>query len=255
MVKKIRLPAVSRFWTPLHPPSLNGKNILEIGKEDPIFADRFKGLRAKFEYKSDMLKFRVVGVTSSIAGEGKTLSCAFLASSLALTGRHRVLLVDTDIRKADLTRGLNLPRHPGLTEHLTGAAPLQEVIRDSHIPSLSVIPAGAEVPSPTDLLSGDPFRAFLKEIRTRYDIILLDTPPILPVSDTINMREQLDGFVFLFRSSYTPVEMFRQAVDEIGEKKILGVIINGVEPQKKKYIDKYYGYYHQRKPAAEETVA
>ena len=252
---KFRLPMVTRFWTPLPAPSQNGKSILEFGKEDPIFADRFKGLRAKFEYKSDMLKFRLVGMTSSIAGEGKTLSCAFLANSLALTGRHRVLLVDTDIRKADLTRGLNLPRHPGLTEHLLGTAPLQEIIRDSHISTLQVIPAGAEVPSPADVLSGDPFRAFLKEVRTRYDIVLLDTPPILPVSDTITMRELLDGFVFLFRSSYTQVEMFRQAVDEIGEKKILGVIINGVEPQSQRYVDKYYGYYYQHKQATEESVA
>lgn len=254
-MKKIRLPVFSRWWTPPHPESPNGKSILDVGKEDPVFADRFRGLRAKFEYKSDMLKFRLVGVTSSIAGEGKTLSCAFLASSLALTGRHRVLLVDTDIRKGDLTRGLNLPRHPGLTEHLLGAATLPEIIRDSHIPALKIIPTGEEVSSPADLLSGDPFREFLKEIRPRYDIILLDTPPILPVADTINMREQLDGFVFLFRSSYTPVDMFRQAVEEIGEKKILGVIVNAVEPQKKKYIDKYYGYYHQRKPTAEESVA
>ena len=254
-MRKIRLPLVSRWWTPLVPPSSNGNSILEIGREDPIFADRFKGLRAKFEYKSDMLKFHLVGVTSSIAGEGKTVSCAFLATNLALTGRQRVLLVDTDIRKADLTRGLNLPRHPGLTEYLTGAAPLHEIIRNSHIPLLKVIPAGAEVPSPADLLSGDPFRTFLKEIRTRFDIILLDTPPILPVADTINMREQLDGFVFLFRSSYTPVEMFRQAVDEIGEKKILGVIVNAVEPQKKKDIDKYYGYYHHEKPTADGSVA
>ncbi len=253
MVKKFGFPGVSRWWTPLPPPSLNGKSILEVGKEDPVFADRFRGLRAKFEYKSDMLKFRLVGVTSSIAGEGKTLSCAFLASSLALTGRHRVLLVDTDIRKGDLTRGLNLPRHPGLTEHLMGAAPIQDIICNSHIPALKVIPTGAEVPSPADLLSGESFRAFLKEIRPRYDIILLDTPPILPVADTLNMREQLDGFVFLFRSSYTPVDMFRQAVEEIGEPKILGVIVNAVEPQKKKYIDKYYGYYHQRVPTAEES--
>ena len=254
-MKKFQLPMLTRWWTPPPPPSPNGKNILETGREDPLFEDRFKGLRAKFEQKSEMLNFRVVGVTSSIAGEGKTLSCAFLAGCLALTGRKRVLLVDTDIRKGDLTRGLGLPRQPGLTEYLMGTVTLQEIVRDSHIPTLKVIPAGAEVQFPADLLSGEPFRAFLKEIRARFDIVLLDTPPILPVADTINMRDQLDAFVFLFRASYTPVEMFRQAVDEIGEKKILGVIINAVEPQSKKYIDKYYGYYQQRKPTEEESAA
>jgi Mrp family chromosome partitioning ATPase len=88
----------------------------------------------------------------------------------------------------------------------------------------------------------------MKDIREMYDIILLDTPPILPVADTITMREQIDGFVFLFRASYTPASMFRQAVEEMGEKKILGVILNGVEPQNKRYMDKYYGYYYQKPP-------
>jgi len=253
-MKSVNLLMPSRWWTP-QPSATGRRNLLDIGKEDFLFADRFKGLRAKFEYKSDVTKCRLVGVTSSIAGEGKTLTCAFLASNLALTGRHRVLLVDMDIRKADLTRGMNLSRHPGLTEHLMGKATLSAIIRNTEIPALQAIPAGTEVPSPADLLAEDSLRVFLKEIRGRYDIILLDTPPVLPVADTITMRDQMDGFVFLFRTSYTPVGMFRQAVEEIGEKKILGVVLNGVEPQKKKYIDKYYGYYYQQKGPKEESVA
>jgi tyrosine-protein kinase Etk/Wzc len=254
-VKGISFSSLYRWWTPSPGESAGNRDILNIGKVDPLFADRFKGLRAKFEYKTDMLKFRVVGVTSSIAGEGKTLTSAFLANSLALTGRHKVLLVDSDIRKADLTRGLSIPRNPGLTELLSGYATLKDIIRDSHAPDLKLVAAGAEVTSPTDLLAGNAFRAFLKDVRERYDIVLIDTPPVLAVADTVTMRERLDAFVFIFRASYTPVSMFRQAVEEIGEKKILGVVVNAVEPQTKKYIDRYYGYYNLQKPPGMESVA
>jgi tyrosine-protein kinase Etk/Wzc len=255
LVKKFGFPSLNRWWTPSPGESTGNRDILKIGQEDPMFADRFKGLRAKFEYKTDMLNFRVVGVTSSIAGDGKTLNCAFLANSLAQTGRHKVLLVDTDIRKADLTRGLSISRSPGLTELLSGNATLKDIVRDSHVPDLKLIAAGAEVKSPADLLAGDAFRDFLKEVRERYDIVLLDTPPVLAVADTVTMREQLDAFVFIFRASYTPVSLFRQAVEEIGEKKILGVVVNAVEPQSKKYMDKYYGYYYHQKPPGMESVA
>jgi capsular exopolysaccharide synthesis family protein len=255
MVKKIGISSLYRWWTPSPGKSAGDSDILNIGKKDTLFADRFKGLRAKFEQKTDILNFRVVGVTSSIAGEGKTLASAFLANSLALTGRHKVLLVDTDIRKADLTRGLSIPRSPGLTEHLLGYATLKDIVRDSHVPGLKLIAAGAEVKSPADLLAGDAVRVFLKEVRERYDIVLFDTPPVLAVSDTVTLRDRLDAFVFIFRASYTPVSMFRQAVEEIGEKKILGVVVNAVEPQTKKYADKYYGTYYSQQPPNAESAA
>lgn len=210
-----------------------------------MFKEQFRALRAKLEFRIDLKKFKSVAITSAIAGEGKTKSCMTLAASLAATGRKKVLLIDTDLRKSDLAREMDIPTHPGLGEFLTGKDTFQNILRKSADPGLYVIPGGENMYSPSDILTGGKFRSFLQEIRDKFDFILLDTPPVLPVADTLTLQGQVDGFLFLFRARYTPHSLFRQAVEEIGEKNIIGVIINGVEPKRQKYYMRYYGKYYQ----------
>jgi len=225
-------------------PSRERIDLHTAGEEDPIFVEQFKAFRSKLEYRLDLLAWKVIGVTSSIAGEGKTLTCAKVAISLARTKRKAVLLVDADIRKADLSKGLRTPVHPGLTEYLLGGAGISNIIRKSSVPGLDTISSGTLVASPSDLLAGNGFRNFVEEARKRYDLVLLDTPPILPVAETMSMRECLDCFIFIYRMGHTPLEMFQQATEEIGEKKILGVVLNGVEQKSDRYYGKYYGHYY-----------
>ena len=224
------------------------------GEADPVYVEQFKALRAKLEYKMDMLNCRVVAVTSAVAGEGKTASCANLAMNLASAGRKKVLLIDTDLRKSDLARFLKLDPLPGLSEYLAGSAGLKEIVRNSVIKGLYVIPAGTRIAAPADLLAGEKFRAFLQESRNSFDVILLDTPPIIPVADTMSLRDQVDAFVFLYRAGFAPQALFRHAVEEIGDKKILGVILNCVEPQKERYYQKYYGKYYRKKGGDESPT-
>jgi capsular exopolysaccharide synthesis family protein len=219
-------------------------DLLKVGEEDPIFLEQFKALRSKLECKLDLLSWKVIGVTSSIAGEGKTLTCAKLAVSLARTKRKTVLMVDADIRKAELSKGFGAPVRPGLTEYLLGGAVFENIVRRSAVPGLDTVSSGSSVDAPADLLAGDGFRIFVEEARKRYNFVLLDTPPILPVADTMAMQERLDGFIFIYRAGYTPLTMFKQATEEIGEKKILGVVLNWVEPKSDKYYGKYYGHYY-----------
>lgn len=220
---------------------------LYSGNEDQVFTEQFRALRAKFEYRAEVLNCKVVAVTSAIAGEGKTVSAANLATNLVSSGRKKVLLVDVDLRKSDLARGLNILPLPGLSEYLAGSVELKDVLRKSFTPGLFVIPGGMRVSDPGDLLSGERFRSFLKEIREHFDFILLDTPPILPVSDTLSIRELVDGFVFIYRVGFTPHTMFRQAIEEMGDRNIMGVVLNGVEPQTQKYYQRYYGKYYRGK--------
>jgi capsular exopolysaccharide synthesis family protein len=221
-------------------------DLFAVGKEDPLFHEKFKGLRAMVEQKADLHQIRLLGITSSIAGEGKTVTCAHLGRSLASTGRKKVLLVDMDIRKADLTHGMGARRTPGLTEYLLGGVPLQQILRATQVPNLSLITSGNEVNSPADLLAGDKFKSFLQEIRASYDMILLDTPPVLPVADTPTIRELTDGFLLVYRAGFTPYTMLRQAMEELGEKNVLGAILNGVEVASDSYYRKYYGAYYHR---------
>ena len=212
-----------------------------------IFLEQFKALRAKFEYQVDTYKYKVVAVTSAIAEEGKTLTCVNLAANLASTGRKKVLLIDTDLRKSDLSRCLNIPAKPGLSDFLNGAVSLDNVIYTyNSVKGLHVIPGGERNNTPSDLLAGETFRVFLQKMRDRFDLVLLDTPPLIPVADTMSLRDQIDSYILIFRIGFTPHVMLRQILEDIEKSKIMGVVLNGVELQKSKYYQKYYGkYYHK----------
>lgn len=234
---------------------INPEDILLRKKNaDPLYQEKFKALRAKFEYKIDRMNVKIVAVTSAIAGEGKTTTCGNLAIDLAATGRKRVLLIDLDLRKSDLARSFNISGHSGMSEYLRGSASSQEIVRNSVVPGLSIIPAGGVTQTPGDLLNGERFRAFLKGVRDQFDVVLLDTPPILPVADTLSLRDQVDRFLFIMRVGFTPYKMFAEAVGEVGEKNLIGVVLNGVEPKSEKYYERYYGAYY-RKITEKEPVA
>jgi capsular exopolysaccharide synthesis family protein len=213
---------------------------------DLIFNEQFKNFSARFEYNVDVRGLKTVAVTSSIAGEGKTVSTVNLAMNLASTGRKKVLLVDFDLRKSDLARGLRIPPRPGMAEYLSGSASLEDTIRYGLAKGLHVIPSGAQIAAPWELITGDRFRGFLKDIRDTYDVILLDTPPIVPVSDSLALREVVDGFILVYRLGYTPHTLFRRTMEDIGEPKLLGVLLNGEEPQSQRYYQRYYGKYYMK---------
>jgi capsular exopolysaccharide synthesis family protein len=221
------------------------KDILNFRAIDPFYYELVKGLRAKIEYKMDTLNLRVLAVSSAVAGEGKTLMAIQLAANMASTGRKKVLLIDMDLRKSNIAKELRITQNPGLSEFLTGSVPKEKLIRNSVVPGLSVIVGGKTISSPADMLAGEKFRSLLRELREQFDVVILDTPPILPVPDAVTISEQVDAFILLFRFNHTPHQLFRQAIEELGERKIMGVVLNGEEKKRDKYYHKYYGKYYQ----------
>ena len=221
------------------------KGILNFRAIDPFYYELLKGLRAKVEYKMDTLNLRVLAVSSAVAGEGKTMTAIQLAANMASTGRKKVLLIDMDLRKSNIAKELRITQNLGLSEFLTGAVPMEKLIWSSAVPGFSVIVGGKTISSPTDMLAGEKFRSLLRELREQFDLVILDTPPILPVPDAVTISEQVDAFILLFRFSHTPHQLFRQAMEELGERKIMGVVLNGEEKKRDKYYHKYYGKYYQ----------
>ena len=215
-------------------------------EDAPLFHEQFKALRAKINDYMEKEGERTLAITSSIAEEGKTLTCVNLAMQFASTGRKKVLLVDTDMRKCDVARGMNINPVPGLFEFLSGTAKAKDILRNSLVPGLHVIPAGTELHSPVDLLAGEQFRSFLKSAQEAFDVILLDTPPVLPVADTLSLRDQVDRFLLVYRAGFTPYPMLRQVIEEIGEERVLGVVINRVKIKQDKYYKHYYGTYYRK---------
>lgn len=220
-------------------------NILNLKRIDPHYYELLKGLRAKVEYRMDTLNLRVLAVSSAVAGEGKTLTAIQLAANMAATGRKKVLLLDMDLRKSSVARELGIVSEPGLSEFLSGSVPMEKILRNSVVPGLFVIVGGKSMSSPADILAGERFLSLLHGLREQFDLVVLDTPPILPVPDAVTISEQVDAFILLFRFRHTPHQLFRQAIDELGERKIVGVVLNGEEKKTDKYYHKYYGKYYQ----------
>jgi len=224
-------------------------NILNMRTIDPYYHEMVKGLRAKVEYKMDTLNLRILAVNSAVAGEGKTSTAIQLAVNMASTGRKKVLLLDMDLRKPSIGAMMGIASSPGLAEFLTASVPKEMILRNSVVPGLSIIVGGKSISSPADFLAGEKFRSLLREMREQFDLVILDTPPILPVPDAATISEQVDAFILLFRFGHTPHQMFRQAIEDLGERKIVGVVLNGEEKKTDKYYHKYYGkYYHTAPP-------
>ena len=219
--------------------------ILHLRVIDPYYCEIVKGLRAKVEYKMETLNLRVLAVSSAIAGEGKTMTAIQLAANMASTGRKKILLVDMDLRKSSIARELGIASDPGLSDFLSGSVPKEKILRISVVPGLSVIVGGKTILSPTDMLAGERFRSLLRGLREEFDLVILDTPPILPVPDAVTISEQVDAFILLFRFNHTPHQLFRKAIEELGERKIVGVVLNCEEKNSDKYYHKYYGKYYQ----------
>jgi protein-tyrosine kinase len=217
-----------------------------LQSKDQIFTEQFKNFCARFEYAVDVRGCKVVAISSAVAGEGKTIATVSLAENLSSTRRKKVLLIDLDLRKSDLAKGLRFPSTPGMVELLGGSASLNEALRFVIAEGLHVIPSGSRISNPWGLLTGDRFRIFLQELRDQYDVILLDTAPMIPVSDTLVLRDLVDGIVLVHRLGYTPHNLFQQVLEDIGEKKLLGVLLNGVEQQSERYYRKYYGKYYTK---------
>jgi tyrosine-protein kinase Etk/Wzc len=240
---------VIAFWKRqegvVRPPYREGVAVAQgRGSDDPLYRESLLALRARFEHRASNQGIRSVAVTSAVAGEGKTAVTCSLAILLATGGNRPVLLIDADMRKCDASTELGIPSSPGLSDFLEGRADEAEVVRGTHVPRLHFVPGGKRIENGAELLSGTRFREFLSRSRDRFGMVVIDTPPILPVADTLALKGQVDTFLFLHRAGKTPYSLLRDSMEEIGAASIIGVVLNGVEPQSDRYYTKYYGSYY-----------
>jgi capsular exopolysaccharide synthesis family protein len=179
-----------------------------------------------------------------------------LAISFAQSGQ-RVLLIDADLRKGRCHELVNVEGSRGLANVLTGQIGLQESVRQTSIGNFFVLPRGALPPNPADLLMSQRMREVLRELRESFDFIVIDSPPIIAVSDAAILSVLCDGSLLVFQGKKTTTPRARRAVERLESvgAPILGVILNGVDMRNPDYIDyrTYYGSYHAA--VHEETIS
>jgi polysaccharide biosynthesis transport protein len=185
---------------------------------------------------------KTVVFTSAIAGEGKTVAVANTA--IAFAGMlDRILLIDADLRRPRCHEVLNCEANPGLTEVLTGLCELKDAIQPTAVKGLFLLSAGINPPNPSELLGSRKMRAVLAAVEAVYDHVLIDSAPILPVSDTVVLSTMVDGVVVV-ASAKTAKKLVRDACYRIlhVSAKMLGVVLNNVDAKQQRYHAPYYIY-------------
>jgi capsular exopolysaccharide synthesis family protein len=174
--------------------------------------------------------------------EGKTVTAVNIAVMLAQLGGG-VLLVDADLRRARCHRVLAVDNHLGLTEVLTGSRDMHEMIRTTGIENLYFLGAGSVPPNPTELLNSPRMSEVMAQLRDHYEYIVIDSAPVLPVSDSMVLSKLTDGVVLVANGSATPRQQVKNACArlEYARAKILGLVLNKV----KIHSPDYHYYYHQ----------
>lgn len=225
-------------------PSLMGKDM------NFAAAEAYKLLRTKLQFAfADESDSHVIGISSSLSGEGKSLSAINLAYSLSQLGK-RVVLIDCDMRRPTLAEKLKIQKKPGLSNFLTGQCRIEELIQFCNIRgdenAFRVIAAGQNPPNPIELLSSERMTKFLMGLRKICDYVILDLPPVGEVSDALAVAGNTDGVLLVVRQDQCEKSILADTVRqfEFVDAKILGVVYNCAEESTGKYNKRYYKKYY-----------
>ncbi|MBE5747758.1 MAG: CpsD/CapB family tyrosine-protein kinase [Clostridiales bacterium] len=189
----------------------------------------------------------VIMTTSAYPEDGKTTVTANLALMFALSDA-KVVLVDADIRKGRVAKYFKRKSAPGLSDYLSGQNTLDEVVHQSHLnENLSYITCGTHSPKPYELLESDEMKNLLKDLRSKYDYVIIDTPPVLILSDALAIAPETDGVVLVCRHLVSYISDIERALNTLkfAKSNVLGVVINDYkQPKQGKFYGGYKKYYY-----------
>ena len=200
--------------------------VTDLGTRAPR-VEAFRVLRTNLQFVDVDRDSKVFVVTSSVPAEGKTTTALNLAITLAQAGQ-KVLLLEGDLRRPRIAEYLNLEGTVGLTTVLVGRIELDDAIQEHATPNLSVLTSGAVPPNPSELLQSHAMMDVLKDLRDRYDLVIIDAPPLLPVTDAALLTAESDRALLVVRHGRTTRDQLRHAMDRLRgvDGRALGVVLN-----------------------------
>ncbi len=218
-------------------------------------AEAFRGVRTTLYFSGQHEGTKIIQVTSPNMGDGKTTLATNLAVSIAQSGK-KILLIDADFRRPKLHRMFGVRAPVGLATVIQHDTELSDAIQKTPVPNLSILPCGPRPSNPAELLTSPRFKEVLEALRDKYDLILVDTPPLLAVSDPSVVASQVDGVLLTIRVSKNGRPSAERARDILAtiEANVLGVIVNGIGNRGQEgYGAAHYGYQYQYQYAYEPT--
>jgi protein-tyrosine kinase len=202
-------------------------------------SEEFRTLRTRLYQIRQKNTLHTILVSSALPGEGKTVVSANLAQVFVRQHGRRVLLIDADLRRPQMHELLGTTLEPGLTNHLKGEADEYAIIQRGPVENFYFIPGGSLAPNPTELLANGRLKRLLSRLAGAFDWIILDSAPVLPVSDATILADLSDGILLVVHACATPLDMVQKAQHEFRNRPVLGVVLNRSERQ-----SSYGAYYY-----------
>jgi len=216
----------------------NATSLVVSNASKSIIAESFRALRTNIQYLAANKERKIITVTSSIGGEGKTFTTMNLAAIIALSG-HKTILIGGDLRKPKLHEDFKVDTSKGLSSYLINKSKLAEVIEKTEIDSLDVIASGPTPPNPAELLDSKKMRDLIIELNKTYDYVIIDTPPIGLVTDGVILMQHSDVNLYIVRHNYSKTSALNVINNLYHQKQVenIHIIINDF-----KYTSSGYGY-------------
>jgi polysaccharide biosynthesis transport protein len=210
-------------------------------------AEAARSIRTNIMFMNPDRPYHTLLVTSAAPSEGKTTVACSIAIALAQSGQ-RVCLVDCDLRRPRIHRIFDRAGESGVTNVLVGEAALEDVAKPTEVENLWAIPAGPTPPNPADMLQSERFRRFLADLSARFDRVILDSPPIVAVTDSAIISRLVDGTVFVVRAFKTSKHLSAQGLRTLRDvdATVVGAVLNAVNLDRQEYSYYYHYYYYKR---------
>lgn len=208
-----------------------------------LIAECMRAIRTNVLFMSPDRPFKRMLVTSSGPQEGKSTTVINLAIAMAQSG-HKVLIVDTDMRRPRIHKAFGVPNDIGVSSLVVGEGRMDDAIKTTEVPGVFVLPCGPVPPNPAELLHTKAFAELLTQLGSKFDRVILDSPPVGAVADAIVLATQVDGVVMVLKAGRTNRDMAQRTVRALRDVKaaIYGAVLNDVNLERSKYGDYYYGY-------------
>lgn len=237
---KVKTSRQERFVSPSEASGIE-KKVVTYYQPKGAIAEQYRTLRTNLQRLNKEHPVQVVAFTSSIHNEGKTTTAVNLAVAVTYEINKKVLLVDCDLRKGTTHKLLGLENRVGVSEYLYSESDLSDVIKKTPIPNLDIMVSGFVPPNPSELLDSQKMIDFIAWARKNYDFIIIDTPPVIPLTDAAVLGEHCDGVVVVVQAGRTKQEVIKQTELLLtqGRCAILGYVLTNVEY----YIPSYYYKY------------
>jgi capsular exopolysaccharide synthesis family protein len=221
---------------------INPNLIAHYDPKSPI-SEQYRMLRSNIQFSSIDHEVKVIMVTSAGPGEGKTTTSVNLAITYAQADRN-VLLIDADMRKPNVHKNFLVSNLKGLSTVISGQSQWENTVIPTFIPNLSLLTSGPVAPNPSEMLGSHRMKRIIEDAKQTYDIVIIDTPPTLAVTDAQIVATNCDGVIIVTEHGRVKREYSKKvkAILEYVQAKILGVVINNI-PKKAAESYNYYAYY------------